>query len=129
MYNHLLMQQGCFCPTVHQFIQTCFRSCRNKRYDNGNDFDAAPAKNIVYFGAVQAVVTAATNSTLTVKVPAGATFQPVTVTTNKLTAYADKPFRATFSGIDSLNANSFARVADISVNQNAKNYCRRRPER
>ena len=87
----------------------------------GSDFDAAPAKNIVYFGAVQAVVTAATNSTLTVKVPAGATFQPVTVTTNKLTAYADKPFRATFSGIDSLNANSFARVADISVNQNAKN--------
>ena len=38
----------------------------------GTNFDATPANNIVYFGSVKATVTAATTTSLTVTVPAGA---------------------------------------------------------
>src|SRR5438105_2792372 len=43
--------------------------------------------NIVYFGAVKAVVAAASTNSLTVIVPAGATYSPVSVTAGGLTAY------------------------------------------
>ena len=67
----------------------------------GSNFDLRPSKNIVYFGAVRATVTSATDSSLTVTVPAGATYEPITVTTNGLTGYSNAPFIVTFrsSGI------------------------------
>src|SRR5690349_4311223 len=63
----------------------------------GSNFSAMAGDNIVFFGAVKAPVTAATSTSLTVKVPTGATYQPITVTTNGLTGYAPKPFNVTFS--------------------------------
>ena len=68
----------------------------------GNNFDATPANNIVYFGATQATVTAATVSSLTVTVPSGGTFQPITVVniTSGLIGYSTKNFNITYnSGI------------------------------
>jgi Leucine-rich repeat (LRR) protein len=48
---------------------------------NGKGFDAVPANNVVYFGAVKAGVITASPTQLTVNVPAGATsVVPVTVT-------------------------------------------------
>ncbi len=64
----------------------------------GTGFSTTPANNIVYFGAVQSVVSGSTDTTVFVTVPAGATFQPVTVTTNNLTAYSTNPFIVTFPG-------------------------------
>ncbi len=64
----------------------------------GTNFDSTPANNTVYFGAVKASISGATDSTLTVTVPAGATYVPVSVTTNSLTAYAQHPFVVTFPG-------------------------------
>jgi len=64
----------------------------------GSNFSSTAANNIVYFGAVKAVVTAATTTSLTVKVRAGATYSPVSVTTNNLTAYDTRPFMPTFAG-------------------------------
>ena len=64
----------------------------------GNHFNTVPTGNIVYFGAVKAIVSTATPTTLTVIVPPGASYQPITVTTNNLTAYADRPFIVTFPG-------------------------------
>src|SRR4051812_32329317 len=58
----------------------------------GQNFNTDPTQNIVYFGAVQAPVVSATTTTLTVTVPAGATYQPITVTTNHLTAYSNTFF-------------------------------------
>ena len=55
----------------------------------GTNFSATPTNNIVFFGATKATVTAATTTQLTVTVPAGATYQPVTV--GGLTAYPSKP--------------------------------------
>ncbi len=64
----------------------------------GTNFNTTPTNNIVYFGAVRATVTAATASSLTVTVPTGATYQPITVTNNNLTAFSAKPFIVTFTG-------------------------------
>lgn len=64
----------------------------------GTSFNGTPGNNVVYFGAVPAAVTASTSNSLTVLVPVGATYQPITVTTNGLTATSDKPFRVTYAG-------------------------------
>src|SRR6185369_5516739 len=64
----------------------------------GSHFNPAPANNIVYFGAVKATVSGGTDSTLIVKVPVGATYQPISVTANKITGYSNKPFNITFNG-------------------------------
>ncbi len=64
----------------------------------GSNFSSQASDNIVYFGAVKAIVSAATSTSLTVTVPAGATYWPVSVTTNNLTAYDSKPFMPTFAG-------------------------------
>src|SRR5262249_360239 len=49
-------------------------------------------------GAAKANVTAASTTSLTVNIPAGTTYQPISVTTNGLTAWSNKPYIVTFSG-------------------------------
>ncbi|MBO9204814.1 MULTISPECIES: FG-GAP-like repeat-containing protein [Niastella] len=58
----------------------------------GSNFSTTATNNIVFIGAMRAVVTAATTGSLTVTVPAGATYSYITVTTNGLTAYSRLPF-------------------------------------
>jgi len=79
----------------------------------GTGFSTTAANNIVYFGAVKAVVSSATTTTLTVTVPAGATYKPLSVTTGGLTGYSTLPFVAGFSGgSTSFSSTSFSRVID-----------------
>ena len=66
---------------------------------SGNNFSPAPSANIVYFGAVRASVLTSSPTSLTVSVPTGATFAPITVTVNGLIAYASTPFEPTFAGV------------------------------
>ncbi len=80
----------------------------------GTNFSSTPANNIVYFGAAIAMVTAATATQLTVTVPAGATYQPITVNVGGLTAYSAKPFIVTFSGASSINVNGFSAKTDFA---------------
>lgn len=61
----------------------------------GTNFSATPADNTVYFGAVKADVQSASSTSLTVIVPAGATYQPISVTVNNLIAYTVNPFTVT----------------------------------
>jgi len=81
----------------------------------GTNFSTTPASNIVFFGATKATVTAATTTQLTVTVPVGATYQPITVLTNSLLAYSSKPFVVTFNGVPGIDANSFAAKVDFTT--------------
>ncbi len=74
---------------------------------SGFNFSPTPANNIVYFGSVRANVTAATSSNLTVTVPAGAIFAPITVNVNGLIGWSRSPFQPTFIGSGSLSQFSF----------------------
>ena len=65
----------------------------------GANFNTTPANNIVYFGATRATVTAATSTSLTLIVPVGATYMPVSVDNigcNRL-AYSQYPFLPTYN--------------------------------
>ncbi|MEP1791379.1 FG-GAP-like repeat-containing protein, partial [Reichenbachiella sp.] len=81
----------------------------------GTNFDATPANNIVFFGAAKAAVTAATSTSLTVTVPAGATYEPITVLVDGLIAYSQTPFVVTFEGGGTIDANSFDAKVDYVV--------------
>lgn len=84
-------------PTISSFSPTAAPAGANVTI-TGTGFNTTPANNIVFFGAVKATVTAASATSLTVTVPAGATYQPITVTVNNLTAYSSKLFIVTFTG-------------------------------
>jgi len=81
----------------------------------GTNFSAIAASNIVYFGAVKATVTAATSTSLSVIVPSGATYQPITVTnmTTGLTAFSSKPFTVTFPSSQIIGAATFESKVDF----------------
>ncbi|HEY4110066.1 MAG TPA: FG-GAP-like repeat-containing protein [Puia sp.] len=81
---------------------------------SGTNFGATPAANTVYFGGVPATVTAASTGSLTVTVPTGAAYQPVSVTTNGLTAYSSKPFSVSFT-VDSPTITNRSFAAAVRV--------------
>ncbi|HEX7905243.1 MAG TPA: FG-GAP-like repeat-containing protein [Chitinophagaceae bacterium] len=73
----------------------------------GAGFNSTAAANIIYFGGVRATATAASSISLTVTVPSGAAYGPVSVTNGGLTAYSNVSFLPTFPGAGGLNTNSF----------------------
>lgn len=83
----------------------------------GQNFSPVAGNNIVSFGAVQATITAASATSLTVTVPAGITYENISVTTNRLTAYSIKPFLATFEnyGNTAFGSGSFTPRLDAKV--------------
>lgn len=72
---------------------------------SGNNFPLDPQQLVVYFGAVRANILSTSAGAITVQVPAGATYQPITVTSNQLTAYSSAPFNVIFPK-DSLQINA-----------------------
>ena len=83
----------------------------------GHNFDTVPTNNIVFFGATMATISAANDTSLTVTVPTGATYQNISVTniTSGLTAYSAKPFITTFVGGSTFNPYSFANKVDFTT--------------
>src|SRR5687767_12280852 len=64
----------------------------------GTGFSTVATDNIVYFGAAKATVVTSTATSIIAIVPAGATYQPITVTTNGLTAISALPFMVSNGG-------------------------------
>lgn len=86
---------------------------------NGVNFDPIPVNNIVYFGGSKAAILTASPTSLTVTVPPGTSYQPITVTTNNLTAYSAKKFVVTFPTFNStLTDVSFAAKKDFVMGSN-----------
>jgi hypothetical protein len=85
---------------------------------NGTNFNPVASKNLVRFGTVKATVTAATPNSLSVIVPPGADYQPVSVTNNDFTAYSKLPFTLTFSGGGFMLPTSFDKAINLSGVQN-----------
>lgn len=81
----------------------------------GTNFSATPANNIVYFGATRASVTAATSTQLTVTVPKGATYQPISVEVNGSIAYSSNPFVVTFANGGVIDACAFETKKDFAT--------------
>jgi gliding motility-associated-like protein len=86
----------------------------------GDHFSTTPDENKVHFGAALATVLTATNTQLTVTVPAGAGYAPVRVTRDQFTASYHLPFSPTFSSGVSFDATHFA--APVSFTLTAGDY-------
>lgn len=103
--SHLLLAQR---PTIVSFSPSSGPIGTSVTI-TGVNFNGTPGNNIVFFGAVKATVTTASASSLTVTVPASASYEPITITTGGLTASSAKPFNVTISGATNvLAASSFA---------------------
>jgi len=84
----------------------------------GTGFNPTPGNNTVYFGATKATVTGGTGTSLTVIVPYGATFSPISVVSNLLIGYSASPFLVTFTNGGSITAASFANRVAVSAGSN-----------
>lgn len=65
---------------------------------SGDYFSSVPANNIVYIGGARAMVTEASQNSLTVIAPTGATGKRISVTVNGLSAHSNQQFTLLFPG-------------------------------
>ena len=77
-----------------------------------------PTGNTVFFGATKATVNTATTNQLTVVVPSGATYQPISILVSGQLAYSNGPFLVTFNGTLGISASSFDTKVDSPVGTN-----------
>ncbi len=79
----------------------------------GANFDTTPANNFVFFGAVKASVSSATSTSLTVSVPNGAAYKPISITVGGFTGCSSLPFMVTFPTVAMITQGSFAPKFDL----------------
>jgi len=79
----------------------------------GSNFSSTPSANVVWFGSVPAPVTSASSGSLTVTVPPGASYQPITVTAGNLSSFPFKPFITTFSDTGQFKPAAFSSLTTI----------------
>ncbi|MFD0794733.1 FG-GAP-like repeat-containing protein [Mucilaginibacter litoreus] len=86
----------------------------------GTNFNTTATNNVVFFGPVKATVSAATATSLSVTVPAGATYTLVSVTNTELkrTAFSPLPFRQTFPTKNSIVASDIDSNMDFGAGSN-----------
>ncbi|TFF35668.1 FG-GAP-like repeat-containing protein [Mucilaginibacter psychrotolerans] len=84
---------------------------------NGSGFNAAIDKNLIYFGTIKANVTSASTSSITVTVPAGATYSALSVlnTATNLKALSSQYFNVTFPVKQLITASNFDITDTLNV--------------
>ncbi|MEE1945940.1 FG-GAP-like repeat-containing protein [Pedobacter sp. KR3-3] len=86
----------------------------------GENFSRLPLNNSVYFGGAKAIVKSCTTTELMVNVPAGATYDLISVSVNKFICYSKKPFVTTGNGKQQVTAESFGDKLSIFVGNKAR---------
>jgi hypothetical protein len=86
----------------------------------GTNFSATPSNNTVFFGAIKAIVSSASSNSLSVTVPNGVTYSPISVTVNNLSAFSQIPFNVTYSEIRNITSNSFGSQSTIISGNNCR---------
>jgi hypothetical protein len=91
----------------------------------GSDFGIDETKLKVYFGAVSAEIKTVSNQLLEVYVPAGATFDNISVTntTNGLTGFSPTPFLLKFNGEPGITASDFSAQTDFNAETGLYDLC------
>ncbi|MBO9633018.1 MAG: VCBS repeat-containing protein [Chitinophagaceae bacterium] len=74
---------------------------------SGKNFSTIPAGNIVNVGGVRATVLTATPTRLTVTVPTGAVYKPISVTVSGLTGLSNIPFVVALAQSETITSNTF----------------------
>lgn len=74
---------------------------------NGIGFSPIAANNVVMFGDTRATVSSTSTTQITVAVPVGASYKPITVLTDGLIAYSRIPFLTSYLGWGKIDATSF----------------------
>ncbi len=108
-------------PTITSFTPTTGVSGTSVTI-TGTNFDATASNNVVYFGGVQASVTAASSTSLTVLSPLGAMYAPITVTVNGKTAMSRARFNPTFTPSGTLNTATFSSPVSFATSMATYNY-------
>jgi hypothetical protein len=92
---------------------------------NGSSFNTVAANNQVFFGGVRATVTAANNTSLTVNVPVGATYKPISVlnTSNGLTGYSNVSFMVTADTKNTIALSDIDPKVDFAVGSLPQTIC------
>ncbi|MCS3801692.1 FG-GAP-like repeat-containing protein [Niastella sp. OAS944] len=110
----LLLCQAAFAqPVINSFSPTSARPGTPVTI-SGSGFSPIAGLNIVYFGPVRATVQSVNATNLNVTVPVGATYAPITVTVNGLTAYSQLPFNVGFQNFNTtLDTNDFGSRKDV----------------
>ena len=122
----IVMLMGCAWTTFAQVpVITSFSPVSAKPGDvvilTGSNFNITPNNNIVFFGATRASVTAATATSVTVTVPSGATYAPITLlnTGVSLAASSLRNFTPTYSPAKTaINAKNFQAKQDFATGRN-----------
>ena len=86
----------------------------------GTNFSTTPANNIVWFGSVRGVVTAATGTQLTVTVPVGAQHAPVTVSAFGLAGSSRSFFTPGYQGAAAFSGSDFSAATTLSAGYMAR---------
>ena len=117
----LFLCQAAFAQPVVNFFHPAAGPAGTVVRISGTGFNTNKDSNFVYFGAAKATVLQYINDSLIVIVPKGATYAPITVTTNRLTGYSRLPFNVTYANGDPvIDSTSFAPVANLTGTNNPR---------
>ncbi len=92
---------------------------------SGNGFSSTATNNIVYFGSAKASVVSATNSTLEVLVPPGATYDQISITnsTSGLTGFSSDKYLLSFYGKENINKDKLSEKTYIQEEDGLFDIC------
>lgn len=91
----------------------------------GTNFGSDATKLVVYFGAVKGTILTVTNQLIEVEVPAGATYESISVTNlvSGLTGYSTEAFLLSFSGKHPFDATNLNSQTDFDAANKLYEHC------